>query len=114
LRAAAFPLAAAMRRRPEAYHEKLRAHERTTEPSGAQVEAADAAGATAGVEVEPGQPASIHEIVSAKQAGLSGLLHYDAYERRSGLVRVLPLETTPEAIADGSAEDLVDTLTVPW
>jgi alpha-amylase len=78
LRAAAFPLAAAMRRRPEAYHEKLRAHERTTEPSGAE-----AASATSGVEAEPGQPASIHEIVSAKQSGLSGLLHYDAYERRS-------------------------------
>jgi alpha-amylase len=114
LRAAAFPLAAAMRRRPEAYHEKLRAHEQTTESSGAEGVAADAAGATAGVEVESGQPASIHEIVSAKQAGLSGLLHYDGYERRSGLVRVLHLETTPEAIADGSAEDLVDTLTVPW
>src|SRR4029078_6419849 len=61
-----------------------------------------------------GNPASINEIVSAKQAGLSGLLHYDAYERRSGLVRILPLETAPEAFADGSAEDLVDTLPVAW
>ena len=109
LRAAAYPLAAVMRRRPEAYHDKLRAHDRPTvasdEPAGAVAGSADA---------DPGQPASIHEIVSAKQAGLSGLLHYDAYERRSGLVRVLPLETAPEAFADGSAEDLVDTLTVPW
>jgi 4-alpha-glucanotransferase len=105
LRAAGHPLAAVMRRRPEAYHEKLRAHERsTTAMNGDGLDGDDPAS----------RPASIHDLVVAKQAGLSDMLHYDAYERRSGLVRVLPLETTPGAVADGSAIDLIDTLTVPW
>jgi alpha-amylase len=111
LRAGGFPLAAVMRRRPEAYHEKLRAHDRAsaaTRPSGDGAEPATDDGTDAGL------PASIHDLVTTKQSGLSDLLHYDRYERRSGLVRVLPLETTPSAIADGSAEDLVETLTVPW
>ena len=34
-------------------------------------------------------PASIHEIVMAKEPGLADQLHYDPYERRSGLVRFL-------------------------
>ncbi|HEX5013176.1 MAG TPA: alpha-amylase/4-alpha-glucanotransferase domain-containing protein [Candidatus Limnocylindrales bacterium] len=105
LRAAGHPLAAVMRRRPEAYHEKLRAHERAA--------AADRDGTGDGAGGD-GRPASIHDIVTTKQAGLSDLLQYDSYERRSGLVRVLPLETTPRDVAAGSAEDLVDTLTVPW
>jgi 4-alpha-glucanotransferase len=109
LRAAGFPLAAVMRRRPEAYHEKLRAHERSQAPS-----TVAAAAPEPGPIDEAGHPASIHEIVTTKQAGLSDLLHYDRYERRSGLVRILPLEATPRDVADGTAEDLVDTLTVPW
>jgi alpha-amylase len=116
LRAAGFPLAAVMRRRPEAYHEKLRAHE-----SGPAGDAADGDGdgdlartaADASAE-QSDRPASIHDIVMTKQAGLSDMLQYDAYERRSGLVRLLPLETTPRAIAEGTAEDLVDTLSAPW
>jgi 4-alpha-glucanotransferase len=109
LREVGFPLAAVMRRRPEAYHAKLRAHERSR-PGATWAAESDAA-----VPVdEAGHPASIHEIVTTKQSGLSDLLHYDGYERRSALVRVLPLETTPRDVADGTAEDLVDTLTVPW
>jgi 4-alpha-glucanotransferase len=113
VRAVGFPLAAVMRRRPEAYHAKLRAHERAaaappaTDSSGAHAPDAQAVD-------EAGHPASIHEIVSTKQAGLSDLLRYDRYERRSGLLRVLPLETTPRDVADGTAEDLVDSLSVPW
>ena len=86
LRAAAFPLAAVMRRRPEAYHEKLRAHDRPTAASD------ERGGRRRRVpRIRSGdRPASIHDIVTTKQAGLSELLHYDAYERRSGLVRVLP------------------------
>jgi alpha-amylase len=109
LRAAGHPLAAVMRRRPEAYHEKLRAHEQS-QPSGG----GDGTGPVAGDATEEGRPASIHEIVLTKQTGLSDLLQYDWYERRSGLVRILPLETTPRDVADGSAKDLVDTVTVPW
>jgi alpha-amylase len=110
LREVGFPLAAVMRRRPEAYHAKLRAHEQSR--PGATSWAAES---EAAVPVdEAGHPASIHEIVTTKQEGLSDLLHYDGYERRSGLVRVLPLEATPRDVADGAAEGLVDALTVPW
>jgi hypothetical protein len=110
LRAGGFPLAAVMRRRPEAYHEKLRAHERSAAMSAVR----DRSDGTDETHPDGAQPASIHELVTTKQAGLSDLLHYDRYERRSGLVRVLPLETTPRDVADGTAEDLVDTVTVPW
>jgi 4-alpha-glucanotransferase len=104
LRAAGHPLAAVMRRRPEAYHQKLREHER------AAPDDTDGTGPGAGDD----RPASIHDIVTTKQAGLSQRLHYDAYERRSGLIRLLPIGTAPAAVADGTAVDLVDTLTVPW
>jgi len=111
LRAGGHPLAAVMRRRPEAYHEKLRSHERGVDPS-ANRDGHD--GGSGAFTADATGPASIHDIVTTKQSGLSDLLHYDPYERRSGLVRVLPLDTTPRTLADGNAEDLVDTLTVPW
>ena len=41
-----------------------------------------------------GRAASIHDIVRVKQEGLLEHLQYDAYERRSGLVRILPADTT--------------------
>jgi 4-alpha-glucanotransferase len=86
-------LCAVMRRRPEAYHGKLR------DQDAAMVEAAtDAAG----------RPASIHERLAMKEAGLAARLHYDAYERRSGLVRILPRATDPEAWATGEAAELGD------
>ncbi|MFL5775500.1 MAG: alpha-amylase/4-alpha-glucanotransferase domain-containing protein [Chloroflexota bacterium] len=116
VRAAGFPLAAVMRRRPEPYHDKLRRHDLATfrAPSGAEVGSNPSSGAVPPRDAGADRPASIHDLVTTKQAGLSEMLHYDAYERRSGLVRLLPLDTTPEAVADGSASDLVDTLTVPW
>jgi 4-alpha-glucanotransferase len=107
LRAARHPLAAVMRRRPEAYHEKLRDH----------------AGGDAGLAIDndtemggsaPSRPASIHDIVAAKQEGLADLLQYDTYERRSGLVRLLPLTATATEVADGSATDLVAALDGAW
>jgi 4-alpha-glucanotransferase len=102
LRAAGHPLAAVMRRRPEAYHETLRAHELAghaapdSEPT------------------EGGAPASIHDIVKVKQEGLLDHLAYDAYERRSGLIRILAPDTTPEAAASGSAEEMGDLRDGPW
>ncbi len=95
------PLAAVMRRRPEAYHEKLRAHEAAASAAEDGRSGGDAA-------------ASIHDIVTAKQTGLSEQLVYDNYERRSGLVRLLPVGTTPTAFADGTARDLVDAVGAPW
>ncbi|HET9520450.1 MAG TPA: alpha-amylase/4-alpha-glucanotransferase domain-containing protein [Candidatus Limnocylindrales bacterium] len=100
IRATGHPLAAAMRRRPEAYHARLRAHE--------------TAAADTGSAGDGGRPASIHELVVSKQEGLAGRLRYDAYERRSGLVRLLPIGTTAQEVADGTAVDLVPLVASPW
>jgi hypothetical protein len=100
LRAIGHPLAAVMRRRPEAYHEKLREHDRS-------VAGRHDGGA-------PAEAASIHDIVMTKQEGLSELLRYDHYERRSGLVRVLPVSTTAADFDEGTARDLVGALDGRW
>jgi 4-alpha-glucanotransferase len=107
IRAARHALAAALRRRPEAYHETLRAHE--------------AAGATTPPDVEGeghadvddqgdvgGAPASIHDLVMVKEAGLSARLFYDDHELRSGLVRFLAPDSTLEAFATAAATELGD------
>jgi alpha-amylase len=107
LRAARHPLAAVMRRRPEAYHEKLRDH--TAGEAGLATDTDTEMGGSA-----PSRPASIHDIVAAKQEGLADLLQYDTYERRSGLVRLLPLTATAAEVADGSATDLVAALADAW
>jgi alpha-amylase len=106
LRAAAHPLAAVMRRRPEAYHETLRSHELAMaggHDADADHGASDADGA-----------ASIHDVVRVKQAGLLAHLTYDAYERRSGLVRILAPDATPAAAANGAAEELGDLRDGAW
>jgi hypothetical protein len=92
LRAARHALAAVLRRRPEAYHETLRKHEAQATALRAAAAAADASGAS-------DAPASIHEIVMAKEAGLANRLHYDDHERRSALVRFLDPAATPEQYA---------------
>jgi 4-alpha-glucanotransferase len=84
-------LAAVMRRRPEAYHATLRSIDETAR-NGDVVDA----------------PASIHDTIRVKEAGLAARLVYDGYERRSGLVRVLAVETTPDAWASARAEELAD------
>jgi hypothetical protein len=100
IRAAGHPLVAVMRRRPEAYHEKLREYDRK---------------AAAHTDTpEPEEAASIHDIVTSKQEGLSELLRYDHYERRSALVRILPPGTTAAEFEDGSARDLVPGLDGRW
>ena len=43
-----------------------------------------------------------------KEAGLAARLHYDAYERRSGLVRFLAPATDPDAWATAEAVELGD------
>jgi hypothetical protein len=96
VRAVRHALAAVMRRRPEASHETLVAHERLLAERGA---------ATPG---ESGVVGSIHDRVSAKEPGLAGRLHYDAYERRSGLVHLFAPGTTPGAFARADAAELGD------
>jgi 4-alpha-glucanotransferase len=96
IRAARHALASVLRRRPEAYHETLRAHEaKMAEPT---PDPASTGGA----------PASIHEIVMTKEAGLSGRLHYDDHERRSALVRVLDPAATPEQYATAREREVAD------
>jgi hypothetical protein len=86
-------LGSVMRRRPEAYHQTLRDHD---------AKLAD----------DPDVPGSalvsIHEMVLTKEPGLAAMLHYDPYERRSGLVRFLTRGTTPGAWATGQAVELGD------
>jgi alpha-amylase len=107
LRAAAHPLAAVMRRRPEAYHETLRAFETGKLDHGAGEHGA-------GETTEGGAPASIHDIVKVKQDGLLEHLRYDAYERRSGLIRILPADTAREAALSGAADELGDLRDGTW
>ncbi len=95
IRAARHALGAVMRRRPEAYHDTLRAHE----AKGPQPPAPA---------VEGGAPASIHDLVRVKEEGLAGRLHYDDHERRSGLIRFLAPATTPEAFARVAEIELGD------
>ncbi len=88
-------LAAVMRRRPEAYHQVLRDHA-ATDLAGPTDDDRDAA------------PTSIHERFVVKEPGLAGMLHYDPYERRSGLVRFLAPGTTAKVWADAEAVELGD------
>jgi alpha-amylase len=77
IRAARHALASVMRRRPEAYHDRLRTHG-AAEPD---ARADDA-------------PASIHELVAAKEPDLAAHLAYDGHERRSGLLLLLDPRAT--------------------
>ena len=83
-------LASVMRRRPEAYHRAL-------------IEAPD------GGPFAPAHGvASIHDAVRSKEAGLAERIHYDTHERRSGLVRFLPLDTSPGTFASAGETELGD------
>jgi len=98
LRAARHAVTAVMRRRPEAYHEKLRVREADSDPGSEAATEADAGSA----------PASIHDVVKTKESGLAAHLRYDAYERRSGLLRALPLDATVADWGAGGGDDLGD------
>ena len=101
IRAARHALAGVLRRRPEAYHETLRRHEARAAKGGAG-------------KAEAGAPASIHEIIQVKEPGLAAHLVYDAYERRSGLIRILSLDLTPEGWGAGGRRELGDFAAGPF
>jgi hypothetical protein len=87
-----------MRRRPEAYHETLVAAD-----SG-EVE-----------QQEAGEGAvSIHDLIKVNEPGISKRLWYDAYERRSGLVHILPVRTTPEQFEQAAFDELGDFVSGPF
>ena len=106
IRAARHALCAVMRRRPEAYHGTLREHL-------AQAEAAALSEADAGDEGSSGVT-SIHDLVRAKETGLVDRLRYDDYERRSGLVRLLPADATANGYAADRLPELGDLRDGPW
>lgn len=99
LRAARHAMTAVMRRRPEAYHDTLRAHEAR-------------AGAETGA--EQAGIASIHDLVRVKEEGLADRLRYDDHERRSGLVRFLEPDVAPEAVAAAAERELADFRDGEW
>jgi alpha-amylase len=96
LRASRVALLAAMRRRPEAYHARLVAHD-----------------AGLGADVAGGGSVSIHDIVAVKEEGLSSFLHYDDHERRGALVRILEPDLDPEVLRLASTPDRVP-VDVAW
>jgi alpha-amylase len=101
VRAVRHALTAVVRRRPEASHETLVAHERELAERGGP------GAPTAGV-------GSIHDRVSTKEPGLADRLAYDRYERRSGLVHLLAPATTPGAFARADAAEYGDFVAGPF
>jgi 4-alpha-glucanotransferase len=101
LRASRVALGSVLRRRPEAYHQRLAAHELRAEEQ--------ALGEATG-EPEADGPRSIHDMVNAKESGLTAYLRYDRHERRSGLVHLLPAggTTTVEQLIAATYEELGD------
>jgi alpha-amylase len=73
-------------RRPEAYHAKI-AHASSA---------------------EPGDTRTIHDQLTCREAGLSDYLVYDKYRRASLLDHFFPLDTTLEAMAGSTCEELGD------
>jgi alpha-amylase len=90
-----------MRRRPEAYHQRLR-DSAAPPPTSAAEHGGDSEAAGSG------SVASIHAVVRSREAGLADRLQYDGYERRSGLVHLFAPGTTREAFARAEAVELGD------
>jgi len=105
LRATRLALASVMRRRPEAYHATLVAHE-----LGEAATPSDGAPQHAGADPAGSAPKTIHDVVSTKEPGLSRLLVYDRHERRSGLLHVVPAGTDLEVFRRQDAAELGDTV----
>ena len=128
LRASRVALASVLRRRPEAYHERLVAHERGAEEQAlGQVARDDAEGSDggAGTEAQPwaeaavaaaGEPQTIHDIVTSKEPGLAAFLRYDRHERRNGLVHIFPAggATAVEQLVAATYEELGDFVDTPF
>jgi 4-alpha-glucanotransferase len=107
IRAVRHALAAVMRRRPESYHRTLIEHDAT----GASMTVRDGITGTSdenGTSDETETPATIHAAVRAREPGLAARLHYDAYERRSGLVHLFAPGTNRAAYGAAEAIELGD------
>ena len=118
LRASRIALASVLRRRPEAYHERLVAHEEEAEVL-ALGEAARAAASGAAADADAaasGAPKTIHDTADSKEPGLAAFLSYDRHERRSGLVHVLPAggATAPGQFVAATYQELGDFVDTPY
>ncbi len=100
IRAVRHALTAVMRRRPEAYHARLL--DRDADGAIAGPSGSDGAGDAA---------ITIHDAVRSREPGLATRLRYDAYERRSGLVHLLPPGTSAAAFSAGEVVELGDAAT---
>jgi alpha-amylase len=101
-----------MRRRPEAYHKRLVAHERAAEEEalgGASAGGSAADGSAVGGAAADA-PRTIHDVVATKEPGLAALLRYDRHERRSGLIHLLAADgsTGAEAFVAATYDELGD------
>jgi 4-alpha-glucanotransferase len=103
LRAARHALLDVLRRRPEGYHAVLLAESAAATARESDATADDGAGVT-----------SIHEIAAEKEPGLATHLHYDAYERRSGLVHLLGPAVDPAEFASGTFDERLDRVDGPF
>ncbi len=97
VRAVHHPLTAVLRRRPEAYHRHL----------------GDIEELPPGEEPERGV-VSPHERLVARQSGLGRALIYDAYERRSALIRLVPSRVTAGLVASGTYDGPDDFVAGPF
>ena len=108
LRASRVAVASVLRRRPEAYHEQLVAHDRVA----LEEALSDASGSAGGraAEAAADAPKTIHDIVRTKEPGLTAFLHYDRHERRSGLIHLLPADgsTGGSGLVEASYEEIGD------
>ena len=104
LRATRLALCSVMRRRPEAYHATLVAHERATARDGAEQQVTGAGAA----------PRTIHDMVATKEPDLSSRLIYDRHERRSGQLHVVPAGSDPEAFRREVVPELADVVDEPY
>ncbi len=121
LRATRVALTSVMRRRPEAYHAILKAHEEAAALAQAPAtQAKEPAAVRAGDAAAPAEPSdteapkTIHDIVTAKEPGLSRLLVYDRHERRSALVHVVPAGSDTDAFRRQDQEELADLVDDPY
>jgi alpha-amylase len=91
-RAVRHALTSVLRRREEAYHDTLR------EADSGEME-----------QREAGEGAvSIHDLIKVNEPGISERLWYDAYERRSGLIHLMPPGTTADDFERADFEELGD------
>ena len=113
LRAARHALTGVLRRRPEAYHETLREHERRAAAAAVGVASGSGDAGSGGGPADGSGAASIHDRIQVKEPGLADRLVYDDYERRSGLVRILPADATAASWGAGGRGELGDLATGP-